>query len=105
VKIRPASLGTYGLPTARAHLRYIQRDGVTREGAPGELYGRDTDHADGRDFLERCGNDDRQFRVIVSAEDGAEYSDLKPYIRRLMAQVEEDLGTRLDWVAVDHFNT
>src|SRR3546814_10751875 len=42
---------------------------------------------------------------IVSAEDGAEYPDLKPYIRRLMAQAEQDMGTKLDWVAVDHFNT
>ena len=40
-----------------------------------------------------------------SAEDGAEYDDLKPLTRRLMAQVEEDLGTKLDWVAVDHYNT
>jgi type IV secretory pathway VirD2 relaxase len=23
----------------------------------------------------------------------------------VMRQMEEDLGTRLDWVAVDHFNT
>ncbi|WP_413207911.1 hypothetical protein [Rhodospirillum sp. A1_3_36] len=30
---------------------------------------------------------------------------MKPLTRRLMAQVEEDLGTKLDWVAVDHFNT
>ena len=26
-------------------------------------------------------------------------------VRRLMDQVECDLGTKLDWVAVDHFNT
>src|SRR3546814_937671 len=26
-------------------------------------------------------------------------------IRRLMSQVEQDLDTTLDWVAVDHFNT
>jgi hypothetical protein len=26
-------------------------------------------------------------------------------IRRLMARAEKDLGTKLDWVAVDHFNT
>jgi type IV secretory pathway VirD2 relaxase len=26
-------------------------------------------------------------------------------IRKLMAQAEKDLGTKLDWVAVDHFNT
>jgi type IV secretory pathway VirD2 relaxase len=46
-----------------------------------------------------------QFRFIVAAEDGAEYEDLKPMVRRLMAQAEKDLETKLDWVAVDHFNT
>ncbi len=90
---------------ARAHMRYVQRDGVTREGLPGELYGPQTDRADGDDFLKRTASDRHQFRFIVSAEDGAEYPDLKPYVRRLMTQVEHDLGTKLDWVAVDHFNT
>ncbi len=94
-----------GGQAARAHMRYIQRDGVTREGLPGELYGPDTDRADGDDFLKRTADDRHQFRFIVSAEDGAEYPDLKPYIRRLMTQVEQDLGAKLDWVAVDHFNT
>jgi aliphatic sulfonates family ABC transporter substrate-binding protein len=55
-------------------------------------------------FPKRSAGDRHQFRFIVSAEDGAEYPDLKPYVRRLMAQVEQDLGTKLDWVAVDHFN-
>lgn len=90
---------------ARAHMRYIQRDGVTREGLPGELYGPATDRASSDDFLKRTAGDRHQFRFIISAEDGAEYPDLKPYVRRLMAQVEQDLGTKLDWVAVDHFNT
>ncbi len=105
VKTRLVRLGAKGLPGARAHLRYIQRDGVTREGAPGELYGREADQADCKAFLERCEGDRHQFRFIVSAEDGAEYTDLKPYVRRLMTQAEHDLGTKLDWVAVDHFNT
>lgn len=105
VKTRLVRMAGNGFAAARAHLRYIQRDGVTREGAPGEMYGRDADVADGKEFLARCRDDRHQFRFIVSAEDGAEYPDLKPYIRRLMAQAEHDLGTRLDWVAVDHFNT
>nr|WP_047166070.1 relaxase/mobilization nuclease RlxS [Sphingomonas sp. Y57] len=105
VKTRLVRLGPKGIGTAKAHLRYIQRDGVTREGAPGELYGRDVDQADGASFLERSAGDRHQFRLIVSAEDGAEYPDLKPFIRRLMSQAETDLGTKLDWVAVDHFNT
>lgn len=105
VKASLIRLAGKGSQAARAHMRYIQRDGVTREGLPGELYGPETDRADGKEFLQRTAGDRHQFRFIVSAEDGAEYPDLKPYVRRLMAQVEQDLGTRLDWVAVDHFNT
>jgi type IV secretory pathway VirD2 relaxase len=105
VKTRLVRIGTKGMPAARAHLRYIQRDGVTREGTPGELYSADRDTADGKAFLQRCDGDRHQFRFIVSAEDASEYPDLKPYIRRLMRQMETDLGTKLDWVAVDHFNT
>jgi type IV secretory pathway VirD2 relaxase len=31
--------------------------------------------------------------------------DLRTYTRHLMARMEADLGTHLDWVAVDHWNT
>jgi len=105
VKASLIRLAGKGGRAARAHMRYVQRDGVTREGSPGELYGPENDRADGKEFLERTAGDRHQFRFIVSAEDGAEYPDLKPYVRRLMTQLEQDLGTRLDWVAVDHFNT
>ncbi|MDE2181559.1 MAG: relaxase/mobilization nuclease and DUF3363 domain-containing protein [Alphaproteobacteria bacterium] len=88
-----------------AHVRYLQRDGVSREGEPGRLYGRDLEHADGNAFLDR-GEDDRyQFRFIVAPEDGIEIGDLRSFTRELMAQMEQDLDTELDWVAVDHHNT
>ncbi|TGT57753.1 DUF3363 domain-containing protein [Mesorhizobium sp. M00.F.Ca.ET.170.01.1.1] len=105
VKARVVKLAGKGVDGARAHLRYLQRDGVTREGEPGELYGADSDRVDGKAFIDHADGDRHQFRFIVAAEDGIEYSDLKPLTRRLMAQMEEDLGTKLDWVAVDHFNT
>ncbi|MGK9236558.1 relaxase/mobilization nuclease and DUF3363 domain-containing protein [Inquilinus limosus] len=105
VKTRIVRLSGAGLGAARAHLRYVQRDGVTREGEPGRLYSAEEGQADGRVFLQRSAGDRHQFRLIVSAEDGAAYDDLKPFIRRLMARMEEDLGTKLDWVAVDHHNT
>lgn len=105
VKSRIVKLAGKGLANARAHLRYLQRDGTTREGAPGQLYDAGTDAVDGKAFLERGANDRHQFRLIISPEDGDLYADLKPVIRRLMAQMEADLGTRLDWIAVDHFNT
>ncbi|AZO34108.1 MULTISPECIES: relaxase/mobilization nuclease RlxS [unclassified Mesorhizobium] len=105
VKARFVKLAGKGADGARAHLRYLQRDGVTREGEAGELYGGDSDRIDGKAFADRTDGDRHQFRFIVAPEDGIEYEDLKPLTRRLMAQVEEDLGTKLDWVAVDHFNT
>ena len=105
VKARLIKLAGRGLKGAQVHLRYLQRDGVTREGLPGDLYDAKLDQADGRAFLERCDGDRHQFRFIVSAEDAIEYDDLKDFTRRLMRQMEEDLGTRLDWVAVNHYNT
>lgn len=88
-----------------AHLRYIERDGVTRDGQQGRAYGADTDAADLRAFEERGRGDRHQFRFIVSPEDAAELEDLPGFTRRLMQQMSTDLETPLDWVAVDHWDT
>lgn len=105
IKASIVKLAGKSLAGPAQHLRYLLRDGTTREGERGVLYGADHEAIDGKPFLQ-CGADDRhQFRLIVAPEDGAQYDDLKPLIRRWMAQAEEDLGSRLDWVAVDHFNT
>lgn len=90
---------------AAAHLRYIQRDGTSRDGERGVLYGAATDHIDAKAFLERGAEDRHQFRFIVSPEDAERMDDLTDFTRDLMTQMEADLGTRLDWVAVNHFNT
>ena len=94
-----------GSGAAAVHLRYLQRGGVTRDGAPGQLYSATSDRADGSAFLDRAEGDPRQFRLIVAPEDGPQLSDLRSFTRDLMRQVEQDLATKLDWVAVDHFNT
>ena len=101
-RIVKLKLGSKG---ADAHLRYLQRDGTDREGEKGRLYGAETDAADGRSFLEQGREDRHQFRFIVAPEDGDQLSDFRAFTRDVMKQMEEDLGTRLDWVAVDHFNT
>jgi len=88
-----------------AHLRYLQRDGVTKDGEKGQVYSASRDAEDGRAFVERGRGDRHQFRFIVSAEDAVELADLRASTRDLMKQMEADLGTRLDWVAVDHHNT
>jgi hypothetical protein len=54
---------------------------------------------------ERGREDRHQFRFIVAPEDATEMADLRGFTRDLMRQMELDLATRLDWIAVDHHNT
>ncbi|CEF48552.1 unnamed protein product [uncultured bacterium] len=88
-----------------AHLSYLKRDGVTRSGERTEMFEASSDRADGAAFAERCLDDRHHFRFIVSPEDAGEMTDLRAFTRDLARQMEIDLGTRLDWVAVDHWNT
>lgn len=97
-----------------AHLNYLRREGVTRaanEVSNGKshekarMFGPERDDMDVRAFAERCEPDRHHFRFIISPEDAPDMADLKSYTRELMGQMEKDLGTKLDWVAVDHWNT
>lgn len=88
-----------------AHLSYLRRDGVTRDGAPGKMFDAAGDEADARAFAERSQGDRHHFRFIVSPDDAAELSDLRAFTRDLTAEMSRDLGTTIDWVAVDHWNT
>ena len=87
------------------HLAYLRREGVSRDGARGLLFDAETDGLDGSDFAARCEDDRHHFRFIISPEDAAEMEDLRSFTRDLARRMEADLGTRLDWVAVDHWNT
>lgn len=87
------------------HIAYLKREGVTRDGEDARMFDAASDTADERDFAERCEDDRHHFRFIISPEDAAKIGDLKTFTRELMRDVEKDLGTQLDWVAVDHWNT
>jgi type IV secretory pathway VirD2 relaxase len=69
------------------------------------MFDAERDDADHRAFAERCESDRHHFRFIVSPDDATELSDLKAFTRDLMVQAQRDLGTKLDWVGVDHWNT
>ncbi len=94
-----------GAKAVDAHLRYLERDGVTKDGEKGQVYSGERDVEDGRAFLDRGRDDRHQFRFIVSAENGVDLADPRETTRDLMKQMEADLGTKLDWIAVDHHNT
>ena len=105
IKTRLVRLAKAGPRSTATHLRYIERDGVDRQGGAGRAYGPSTDAADLDAFQSRGDGDRHHFRFIVSPEDAEQLDDLRIYTRHLMARMEGDLGTRLDWVAVDHWNT
>jgi type IV secretory pathway VirD2 relaxase len=78
---------------------------VSHDQTEGHLFGRDSDRIDAHDFTEACEEDRHHFRFIVSPDDVAQLADLRALTRDLVARIESDLGTRLDWAAIDHRNT
>lgn len=87
------------------HLAYLKRDGVARDGKEAGLFEAGSDAADGDAFAGRCQDDRHHFRFIVSPEDAAELEEIRTFTRELMDDMARDLDTKLDWVAVDHWNT
>ena len=104
VKARVVRHGWRSTPLS-THLAYLKRDGVTRDGEPGRMFDASEVDVDAGAFADRCEDDRHHFRFIVSPEDAAELSDLRTFTRDLMETAEKDLGTDLDWIAVDHWNT
>lgn len=105
IKTRLVVLKRAGPRSVQKHLRYIEREGVGREGERGRAYGPIDEATDISRFEERGREDRHQFRFIVSPEDAIAIGDLKPFTRTLMTRMEADLGTKLEWVAVDHWDT
>lgn len=105
IKCRFVVLKKAGTNSVSTHLRYIERDGTTRDGQRGQAYSADADTVDLKSFEERGRGDRHQFRFIVSAEDAMELEDLRGFTREFMRRMSVDLETPLDWVAVDHWDT
>jgi len=90
----------------RAHGRYLAREGAQREGEKGRGFdasGNQVEIDRRLDGWQRA-EDPRLWKVILSPERG-EALDLMDHTRRVMNAMERDLGTRLEWVAIDHHNT
>ncbi len=124
VKARYAMHGAGKGAPLSAHVRYLAReakversepglersvDYLQREETPGNahvaFYDRDHVGVDGKAVTAGWAEDGRHFRLIVSAEDGEALGDLKPFIREMMEGLEAKLGTKLEWIAVDHHDT
>ena len=105
IKTRFVQLQQADVNSTLTHFRYIAREGITRSGEPARVYGPDHVDPDLEAFDKRGREDRHQFRMIVSPEDAETLGDLRGFTRDLMGRVAADLGTRLDWIAVDHWDT
>lgn len=105
VQARVQRLSGCGLFAQRAHVSYLERDGAGRGEERAEFYNENTEGLDGQQWIREHADERHHFRFIVSPENGEKLQDLKPFIRDLVGQMEIDLVTKLDWIAVDHHNT
>jgi type IV secretory pathway VirD2 relaxase len=91
----------------QAHGRYLARESATFENdAKAVGFNREDS---GIDIVRRLegwqgAGDERVFKLIVSPEFG-DRVDLSRLTRALVERMGEDLGTALEWVAVEHHNT
>jgi hypothetical protein len=90
----------------RAHGRYLAREGAQREGEKGLGFdgkGAAVEIDRRLDGWQRA-EDPRLWKMTLSPERGGAL-DLVEHTRRVMGAMERDLGTRLEWVAIDYRNT
>ncbi|MFL6451385.1 MAG: DUF3363 domain-containing protein [Bryobacteraceae bacterium] len=88
----------------RAHGRYISRESAVQDGAAG--FSAESTSVQPAQILDRWQKegDARLWKFIVSPEFG-DRTDLQELTRELLKTMERDIGTRLEWIAVSHFNT
>jgi type IV secretory pathway VirD2 relaxase len=91
----------------KAHGRYLARESATFDNdAKAVGFSHESAGIDIAKQLEswQRGGDERLWKMIVSPEFG-DRADLSRLTRELVSQMEKDLGTKLEWVAVEHYNT
>ena len=89
-----------------AHGRYLERKGAQRENEKGLGFNETDDDISIVKTVKAWQeeNDPYLWKLIISPEKAAGI-DLKEHIRELMKRIEKDLGTKLQWVAIEHYNT
>jgi type IV secretory pathway VirD2 relaxase len=94
-----------GRSSLARHVTYLGRDSASLEGGRGVFYSAVEQAVEARQVTREWEQDRHHFRVIISPEKAAEIADLRGYVREVMARMERDLGTRLQWIGINHYNT
>ncbi len=91
----------------KAHGRYLARESAAFESDAKPVgFNRETEGVDIAGKLQnwQAAGDQQLWKLIVSPEFG-DRVDLSRLTRELITQMEKDLGTDLEWVAAEHYNT
>ena len=90
----------------KQHGYYVEREGAQLEGGKGVGFGSQGDEQSVAHTLDKWqkAEDKQVFKLIISPEFG-ERLDLREHAKKLIVQMEKDLGTKLEWVGIDHHNT
>lgn len=104
VKARVIKMNAYGVGAAKLHLRYLDREGTSKGEEREGFFDRENAGLQREELEAIREGEPHQFRLIVSPQD-ADRLDLTRYTHDLMEQVESDLGRKLDWKAINHYNT
>jgi type IV secretory pathway VirD2 relaxase len=88
------------------HARYLARERAQREAERGRGFTAVFESVDMAAVVREWerGGDQLMWSFILSPED-AERIDLRQHVREFAAGMERDVGTPLEWVAIDHHNT
>jgi type IV secretory pathway VirD2 relaxase len=89
------------------HISYITRSGVEMDGKPARAFDDKAEEISKENlnkFAGKCAEDRHSFRLIISPANASEL-ELKQYTRDLIDRMEMDMNTKLEWVAVNHYNT
>lgn len=88
-----------------AHARYLTREQAQHEHERGRGFNEAFESVDLTAVVREWERgDELLWSFIISPED-AERIDLRKHVRELVTGMERDLGTTLEWVAIDHHNT
>ena len=88
-----------------AHAKYLSRPGAQQELAKGLGFDSTREQIDMIAIVRAWEkSDELMWRFIVSPE-AANRLNLRDHVRELVGTMERDLGTRLEWIAIDHHNT
>lgn len=89
----------------RRHVNYLERKEASLDGQSGIFYSAEETGLDAREHVKAWTQDRHHFRLVISPENAHKLADMTGYVRKAMHEMERDLKTELDWIAVNHYNT